>query len=1584
MSLSNPAGLWALLAAVPVLLLHVLRPRRPNATVPSVLLWRSAESTVSSARPWQRLRWSVLLLLQLLTVFLLAIALARPVRPTTAPLRAHTVFVIDASGSMAATDGTPDRIGSARAAARRLRAQLPAGGIASIVSASLDPQVELSASSDRRLFDSALDRIATHAGAAHWQDAFNIAESLETPGKPLGIVVISDGHLSIADQRSIPAGSSYVKVGARTTNRAIVSLTVEAHRGTGLRAHVTVRSTGGPQARQRLRLDVDGQTRAAATITVPSGRSVDHAFDLPNGDRVEAFLEGDDLLAIDNRAYAVGSRTRAVRVLLAGPDDAFLSRMLASLPGVRVELSETSRPAPGFDLAIYNRVPVPGEPGAPFLAISPPGGTIEVQATGVVQQPSLTFVSRDPLLAGLDLSDVGIASAQQLRVGRVGRAEVLVGADETPLLVRGLHGGRPYAYLGFSLTDSNLPLQVAFPLLVDRLVHDLAGGSTTGAAVIVGDPLPVDVTQEIVLVRPNDGGTIRRPAGGSAPVADRPGFWAIRQQGRPQRVVAVNADPAESALATSDRLLIAKRPAVPGQPVPAGERSMLVFVVGALLALLSTEWIVARRRIGVSRRQWRAGAIVRVGVVACLLGALANVAIDRSNRAVSVLFAIDGSDSIGADGRSVALQWVRDALDAKPRSARAGVVVFGGDARVESLVKKTAAIDNVTVQVDRTRTNAAGVLRLAPALLPPTSKRRVVLLSDGRFTDGDAATEAERLGATHIPVDVQLVGARPGNDVAIVGVDVPSRVAVSDTYSMQAIVHADRPTTATLHVRRDDGSGEFEIATREVRLRAGETVVEVAQKAERSGVGRFRVTIDAAGDPRAENNTAFAATQVSGPAKVLVVSGTPGEADTLAGALQAGGIASDVIDATALPTLERLATYRSVILVDVDARSLVSEQIDALRAATRELGRGLVVLGGPQSYGLGGYQRSALEELLPVESDVRDPLRRKSVAEVLAIDTSGSMGACHCPGGRNGLVNGGNRAEGGVSKTDISRAAAARSIGALAAGDQVGVLAFNTQHRWVINLQDVPAQDIVNKGLASLTPRGNTNLTTPLLDAGDKLRRSKADLKHIILMTDGFSTPEALAGLAAQARQLAEEGITVSVVATGEGAAAELGLVAQSGRGRFYPGTDLLEIPEIMMQETVVASRSFVNEGEFVPSVTGSDAPVRNLDSAPLLLGYVATTAKSTAQTSMRIGPDNDPLLASWRVGLGHVVAWTSDASARWSKQWASWNGYSKFWSAVVKETFPLDEGASVRADVRGDRLVVSVESPAVFPEGATGVVRIGTPGGATREVPLERVGGDRFAAEVDAPLPGTYAVGAQIVRANGSAVAVATGLTTRSYAAEYLPGAPNRGALLDLSSRSGGRGVIQPNDAFAATGLRSGTVRHRLAPWLLFAACLLFPIDVAIRRLARRRSAFAMHVRRGITPKRIAGALQRMRARAAIEAPQADGNNGSRNGTGNGNDARLDVATTRVGSPATQSTPPGRPVRVRATSPATTASSPTRVTARPAASRAAPAAATLTTTRTTPLAAEGAISPSASDGRTVATLDRLLEAKRQKRSTPG
>ncbi|MDH3293471.1 MAG: VWA domain-containing protein, partial [Acidimicrobiia bacterium] len=635
-----------------------------------------------------------------------------------------------------------------------------------------------------------------------------------------------------------------------------------------------------------------------------------------------------------------------------------------------------------------------------------------------------------------------------------------------------------------------------------------------------------------------------------------------------------------------------------------------------------------------------------------------------------------------------------------------------------------------------------------------------------------------------------------------------------------------------------------------VTLTPGDNRVVFSDLAASTGVMRYQVDVDAAGDPVGANNRAYAAVPVSGAETVLIVDGEQGsdreataggDAARVAAALEAAGLPVDQVAVRNLPPLDALSQYASIVLVNVSRLDLAEAEVGNLIAAVRDLGRGLVTIGGDQSYALGGYRGSDLEELLPVDSEITDPLRRQTVAQVLAIDTSGSMDACHCDEeGRNGL-GGGNRIDGGVVKTVIAQRAAAKAIAALAPTDEVGVLTMDNSDRWVIDLQANPSQETIDDGLSQLSPNGPTFLDTGLETAATELRRSNAALKHVIVFSDGFTDIAHLDGMAEQAAALASEGITVSVVATGEGAAEDLRPIAEAGNGRFYPGRNLEQIPDLIVQETVAASRNFVNEGEFLPVVTSNAATVRALESSPVIDGYIGTSAKSLARVDLRIGPDDDPLLASWQTGLGRVTSWTADAGERWTQRWIGWDGAPDFWAGVVKETFPsASDGAGLEVKIRGDEMSIRLEGVDAWDDDALARVRINTPDGDGREVVLERLDGTTYAATVAVDDAGVYAVGGS-VEVGEEVVWSGVGLSTRSYAAEYAPAPVDVVGLEQLAAATGGRVNPMAAETFDRDGTIGGSRRYDLAHWLLWFALLAWPLAVAVSRLSWRSGVLAV-----------------------------------------------------------------------------------------------------------------------------------------------
>jgi Mg-chelatase subunit ChlD/uncharacterized membrane protein len=1427
LSLLLPAGLAAVLLSIPIVILHMLTPRRPNTPVSSLLHWDGLRHSITAAEPWQRLRWSLLLILQLLAVVLFAVALSRPAVLEEAELAEHTVFIVDASGSMAAIDGTPDRLASAVEQAKALRDELPDAGIASLIVASPHPTVLVTQSGDEGEFSRAIDTIRTTAGPADFESTFVLAESLVLPDRDTDFVLVSDGQLDESSQKLAPLGTRYVPVGQTDTNRAITGLSVNSGPG-GLQALVTVESTGGPDAVQVLRLDVDGITVLSEEIEIPGRGVFEETFELPSGTRVAAYLDGQDLLAYDNQRFVGAPVVGSLKARVHGEAHFFIDQLLSAIPDVDTDVALTEE----VDFEIYAGVPLPSEPTVPFIAIDVPGGAPGITAFGRVENPIPTLVADHPLLDDVDVSRIAIAEAQALQVTS---GEVVLGAPGAPLIIESEAAGVPFYYIAFTLEQSNLPINVAFPIIGARMVGGLATAEGVADALIVGDRLPVG----------NTGGTITDPRGNSfaveigdsEPVADLAGFWTIQREDADPIDIAVNADAAESQLEPADSL-----PEI--RPKPQGPelvdatttiaRTLLPWFIAALLVVLAVELYVSYRNRGVSIRQWRLGMIARATTVGLVVLALVNPVFTRGSDDVTTVFVVDVSASMGDAAKQAARDWV-EATFTDADGGSWAVVEFGSDARVGTPVG-TDPYQRAR-GVDTEATNISRGLRLAESVLTGQTRQRLVLVSDGRGNTGDLQAEIDRLKTLGVVVDVHTVSGALSTDAAVASLDMPSSVNTGEAFDVEVEILATISGEATVDLLGDEGLVE----SKTVSLVPGANTVTFSVVAGDPGLQQFTARVRLAGDAVDENNEHRAGVEVRGPASVMIIEGQEDNAEILQDALESQGLVVERLHVSDMPGLEQLSVHRAAVLVDVSARDLPDEKVKVLDTFVRDLGRGLAVVGGTHAYGLGGYRDTPLEALLPVDSEAPDTEREAEVAEVLLIDSSESMGACHCD------EAGMNSFEGGVNKTDISKAGAIKAIEALGSNDEVGVLAFSDSRKWVVPLQVFPDRETIDSGIGSLRPLGGTFIVPAIEEAAEALLESDKELKHIILFTDGFTSELEIGAefvgqpfardLLDAVQKIADQGITVSVVGTGEGAIPALEKVAEVGNGRFYPGRDLNEIPEIFVKEARLASRTFINEGEFYPVVTSTADAVRDIASSPAILGYVATTPKPTSDVQLQVGELADPLLAAWRVGLGKVTAWTSDGGDKWAAAWAGWEGYADFWSTLVRDTFPLtgSEGQRVEASIADELMTITLEGAEEWPAGTEPAARVSYPDGTSEEIRLDRVSDFEFSAVVPARQGGTYAVGVSVANDEGEAV-VLSSLATRSFAAEFLPGDPDPDLMASISSNTGGRGEIAVDEAFSPEGLEEGLTEKQYRWWFLLAAALLWPFDVALRRLRLSR----------------------------------------------------------------------------------------------------------------------------------------------------
>lgn len=522
-----PLALAGLVFLPVVVAMYLLKLRREREVVPSTLLWQKLVADVEANAPWQKLRRSLLLLLQLLLVIILALLAARPFVERPAGLAGDIVLVIDTSASMQATDVSPNRLEAAKVLALDALKDLPAGGKVSVIAAGRTAKVMANGTADLGRVKQAIAAITATPDIGDLGDALRLASALAARSGDAEILVATDAALATPPDGALDAPVRVLRVGRAQDNQAIVALAVRtASSGLSHSAFVSVANLGLEMAERRLEVYADGQLREARTLVLDPQRRTDVSIDdIDDPDHPAAVVEvrltstdeqakGDpDSLAVDDRAWAIVPPARLRTILLVGAGDPYLETALSYLPdtelyGVTPDKYGAGTKPELFDLVIFEGY-LPAElPAKPMLVIAPPKTSPMGTVLGSLVEPGIGQLdASDPILRYVDLTTTHISEAVKLEMPAWARA-VIPGPGGAPLLYAGLLAGRPAAVLAFEPRHSDLPLQVAFPILLANLAGELLGGSETPLdAIIPGSPVTLAIPAGAIGVR------VERPDG---------------------------------------------------------------------------------------------------------------------------------------------------------------------------------------------------------------------------------------------------------------------------------------------------------------------------------------------------------------------------------------------------------------------------------------------------------------------------------------------------------------------------------------------------------------------------------------------------------------------------------------------------------------------------------------------------------------------------------------------------------------------------------------------------------------------------------------------------------------------------------------------------------------------------------------------------------------------------------------------------------------------------------------------------------------------------------------------------------------
>ena len=821
---------------------------------------------------------------------------------------------------------------------------------------------------------------------------------------------------------------------------------------------------------------------------------------------------------------------------------------------------------------------------------------------------------------------------------------------------------------------------------------------------------------------------------------------------------------------------------------------LLVFPACALLVAFTAYKLRSR-----SRRE-RISHILRYVLLLLSALAFAGTSLRTPSPDRTAWLLLDASASVNEE-ETISL--VRDALRESGGNRKTGIIVFGRHAAVEKSIGSTAEWTGIHVTTDRTGSDLGEALSLAAALLPSDTNGGIAVLSDGAVT----GAEDWLAGSPGIPVNTLRLPSRTGPDAQVTEISVPDTLYQGQKYTTLVTVHSNTAGEATLLLTENHGAPR----TRQVTLRKGENTFAFESVAGSSGVIPCEAQILLGGDVSPANNVNGTCALVSGEMNVLLVEGKDGDARELRKMLESAGMQVRVVPCGMLSARAAdLWAYHAIALVNVDASQLTEEQTAALDEAVRELGCGLAVFGGDSSYALGGYRGSALEKMLPVSIDVRNKTDLPTTALVICIDKSGSM------------------ADGswGTTRLQLAREAACAALDVLNERDNAGVIAFDDAGKWVVPLSPVTDPAAMQTQIRTIRLGGGTAFYSPLRMAQQALAGSKAQYRHVIFLTDGEAGDT---GYEDVVREMAEQGITVTTVAVGEGAdTAGMRKLAELGKGRMYYAGPFDSLPKIFTKETMRISASYVRNETFTPAVT--DEAMTDFEGFPVLNGYLVTVEKPLASVSL-CSDRQDPLLAWWQYGAGKVACWTSDVSGGWTGSFLRWEEAPAFFGGILSYVLPRRESAG-QAEIGDGALRFTAEADSgLLSRASAAEARILRPDGTSQTVSLRQTGARTFEGAADTDLAGAYAVQVSVRDRLGNELLSADCGAVNGWSREYDLRTRDEGILETLSTQTGGSVVETPADLlnFPDTAAR----KRRDLTWILALLCaLLFLFDVAQRRL--------------------------------------------------------------------------------------------------------------------------------------------------------
>ncbi|RKD30553.1 VWA domain-containing protein [Thermohalobacter berrensis] len=811
-----------------------------------------------------------------------------------------------------------------------------------------------------------------------------------------------------------------------------------------------------------------------------------------------------------------------------------------------------------------------------------------------------------------------------------------------------------------------------------------------------------------------------------------------------------------------------------------------------------------------SKAKKRAILGIRTLIFILLILSISGLTLKSYVDTVTTIFAVDLSESTTKNHNDF-INFINDSLEYTTKKDRVGIVTFGEEGEVENTLTDRLDLTEFQTNPGNNFTNIEDGLRLSRLLIPNGTKKRIVLFTDGEENIGNSIKEGSLIKYNDIDFKIYRVDSELKSEVQIKKIEVPDKLYENQKFDINVHIWSNVKTRGKLTLYSD----RVKIGEEEVVIEKGENRFVFKDKATSSGLKSYRALITPEDDTKTVNNSYSTFSEVKGRPRILLVDDTSNGGREINKILKQSNIGVDYIKAREAPhSLSELLKYKSIVMCDVSLENLNNDFINALKIYVRDYGRGLFVTGGENSYALGGYYKTPLEEILPVNMEMKIDGKVPNLALMLIIDKSGSMGS----------------EQYGVSKIELAKEAAIKALDSLKIKDKIGVIAFDDSTERVVKLRNTDDREKIKELIGTLRAEGGTSIIPALEEAYNSLKDADTKLKHIILLTDGQAEKH---GYEKLINDMKKVGITISTVAVGQGADTYLlEDLANKGKGRYYYVDEASNIPKIFTKEAFLASKAYINNRTFTPLI-GQYHEVLDVFSKGLLNldGYIGTSPKGRAEVILWSDKE-DPILAIWQYGLGKSAAWMSDMNGKWTMEYLNSNEGIEFFKRIVEWTFSNlenNKGLSITSNLEGNKVKISAKDRNNFNQEYETKALIITPNLEKRQINLDLSKPGEYYGEITIDKKGVYLIKVNQSK-EGKRVKTANHAIAVNYSKEY-DYSTSRNILKQLSVTSGGKFITDPKEVFKGN-LKEVYGIKDLSRAFLIIVLVLFILDIAIRRL--------------------------------------------------------------------------------------------------------------------------------------------------------